>query len=224
MHASCSLLYKLYIALYYLQPMQSSKSSALLALCNTKQLPPGITKEDLADNFNSFFVTNIAKIRNQLENTIVNIGPLPMELVRATSILDSFQLSTPQDVAQVILLSPSKSCESDSIPTDLLKAILPVILNLLTELVSRLLQTWTFPNNLREALVKLLLKIILELLDKNYNPVSNLPFIGKILEWVATNQLMDHIYEHNQMEPFQAAYRSDHSTETALLKVKADIH
>ena len=107
---------------------------------------------------------------------------------------------------------------------DLLKTILPVILNLLTELVNRLLQTRTFPNNLKNAIVKLLLKITLKLIDKNCYPVSNLPFIGQTLELVVTDQLMHHIHEHNLMEPLQATCRPDHSTERTLLKVKADIH
>ena len=34
---------------------------------------------------------------------------------------------------------------------------------------------------------------------------------------------MDHIHTNNLMEPLQSAYKSYHSTETALLKVKADI-
>ena len=204
----------------------------IFRICNPllgrgKDLPlsPGFTNQELGDNFNSFFITNIANIRNQLETTITNMGHLPMEMARATATPDSFQLLTSQDVAQVILSSPSKSCESDPIPTDLLMAILPVILNLFTEFVNRSLQTRTFPNNLREALVKpLLKKINLELIDKNYHPVSNLTFIGKTLEQVVTHQFLDHIHEHNLMEPLQSAYRPDHSTETALLQVKADIH
>ena len=58
---------------------------------------------------------------------------------------------------------------------------------------------------------------------KNYRPVSNLPFIGKLMERCVIDQLIDHIHTNNLMEPLQSAYKSCHSTETALLKVKADI-
>ena len=86
------------------------------------------------------------------------------------------------------------------------------------------LQTGEFPDDLKEALVKLLLKKIpLEPILKNYRPVSNLPFIGKLMERCVIDQLMDHIHTNNLMEPLQSAYKSYHSTETALLKVKADI-
>ena len=56
-----------------------------------------------------------------------------------------------------------------------------------------------------------------------YRPVSKLPFIGKLMERCVIDQLMDHIHANNLMEPLQSAYKSYHSTETALLKVKADI-
>ena len=58
---------------------------------------------------------------------------------------------------------------------------------------------------------------------KNYQPVSNLPFISKILEKVVNNQLENHINSHSLHDEVQSAYRADHSTETALLRVHHDI-
>ena len=70
------------------------------------------------------------------------------------------------------------------------------------------LQTSEFPDDLKEALVKILLKeISLEPILKNYMPVSNLPFIGKLMERCVIDQLMDHIHVNNLTEPLQSAYK-----------------
>ena len=58
---------------------------------------------------------------------------------------------------------------------------------------------------------------------KNYRPVSNLPFISKVLERVVARQLNEHMSRHNLHEPLQSAYKQFHSTETALIKVYNDI-
>ena len=101
---------------------------------------------------------------------------------------------------------------------------MPAIIQLLAKLVNESVQTGEFPDDLNEALVKLLLKkISLEPIFKNYRPVFHLPFIRKLIERCVIDQLMDHIHANNLMESLQSAYKSCHSTETALLKVKADI-
>ena len=48
-------------------------------------------------------------------------------------------------------------------------------------------------------------------------------FVGKLIECVVADQITSHITQHSLMEASQSAYRSHHSTETTLLKVKADI-
>ena len=58
---------------------------------------------------------------------------------------------------------------------------------------------------------------------KNYRPVSNLPFVSKILEKVVNNQLENHINSHSLHDDVQSAYRAYHSTEIALLQVHHDI-
>ena len=53
----------------------------------------------------------------------------------------------------------------------------------------------------------------------NYRPVSNLPFLSKILERIVLDQLIEHCTQHGLYDQQQSAYRSGHSTETALLKI-----
>ena len=44
------------------------------------------------------------------------------------------------------------------------------------------------------------------------------------MECVVAKQLVDHILRHGLDNSYQSAYKSGHSTETALLSIKNDIH
>ena len=58
---------------------------------------------------------------------------------------------------------------------------------------------------------------------KNYRPVSNLSFISKLIEKVVAKQLNEFISLEGLLNVNQSAYKSSHSTETALLKIQNDI-
>ena len=121
--------------------------------------------------------------------------------------------------------SASKSCDLDSIPTNILKALLDILIKPITTIINLSLESGTFPLSFKEAHVTPLLKKSNLPVNnrKNYRPVSNLSFISKIIEKVVSNRLQAHINSNKLNNPMQSAYRKFHSTETALLRVHNDI-
>ena len=57
----------------------------------------------------------------------------------------------------------------------------------------------------------------------NFRPVSNLSYISKIAEKVASIRIQHHMKQHDYHETYQSAYKQFHGTESALLMVFNDI-
>ena len=141
-----------------------------------------------------------------------------------TTTFSQFKCLSQKDVKSLITQSPSKSCTSDPIPTGLLKQCLDELLPTITSLVNESLNTGVFPSQYKIASVTpILKKPNLDLIFKNYRPVSNLEFLSKLMERAAADQLNDYLSSNNLLEVMQSGYRQFHSTETALLKVFDDI-
>ena len=86
------------------------------------------------------------------------------------------------------------------------------------------LKLMTETEDWKNALVHPLLKKAgLKPINKNFRPVSNLQVTSKITEKSVAIQLQDHMTANNLLPALQSAYRQNHSTETALLKVKNDL-
>ena len=87
-------------------------------------------------------------------------------------------------------MSPNKTCSADAIPTWLLKETKEELAPTITEIINVSLSTGEVPSSYKHELVTPLLKkaSLGRNVLKNYRPVSNLPFLSKILEKVVANR------------------------------------
>ena len=114
----------------------------------------------------------------------------------------------------------------DPLPTWLLKQCLPELIPIITSIVNSSLEAGHFPDALKHAQIIPLIKkpgLDCEIL-KNYRPVANLKFLAKTVERACTAQIQQYLSANNLYGKMQSAYyRSNHSTETALLCVYNDL-
>ena len=173
---------------------------------------------------------SIQKIRDTLDaqEDINPLSSVPETIVPENGIsvsMASFQSVTSEEVRKIVLGSPTKSCDLDPIPTWMIKTHLDMLLPAITDIINHSLASGVVPASMKHALVTPLLKK--QSLDpnnaKNYRPVSNLSFLSKVLEKVVAGQLLEHMVTFDLHEPLQSAYRSGHSTETALVRVQNDL-
>jgi hypothetical protein len=160
---------------------------------NRKQaspLPPHDSAETLANHFADAFIGKIEKIR---ENMMSDRDPgrnYPVEEKRYRTELEP---TTIDDLRRIIMTSPVKSYQLDPAPSWLVKNCLEEVLPLLIDIVNLSFQHGQMPGTLKQALIRpLLKKALLELLLKNFRPVSNLTYFSKIIERVAAKCLISH--------------------------------
>ncbi len=106
-----------------------------------------------------------------------------------------------------IIMDSDSSCELDAMSTWMLTLILPHLLPYITALVNCNLsfKTAIMLEEIKHAILcPLLKKRGLELIEKNFRPVSNSTFISKIIEKSATSQYVAYINENKLSEPHQA--------------------
>ena len=135
----------------------------------------------------------------------------------------TFTMLSLRHVKQLIQNSSFESCPLDPMPSTLVSKCEDLFPDP-TKIVNNSLQSGRFPEIWKEALVfPLLKKPGLDIIFKNFRPMSNLSFVSKLIEMAAFNHIHGHLVSINLYPVAQSAYRRNHSTETALLKVVNDI-
>ena len=194
-------------------------SKRLLNFHVDRTLPPHTDARTLANEMGEYFVHKITAIRSELDADASGAASLATPASTCSEFSEFSPLS--EESVRRIAASCAKSCALDPLPLSILTFCLDELLPVIRKIVNLSLQSGVFAEDWKNALVHPFLKKAgLKPINKNFRPVSNLQVTSKITEKSVAIQLQDHMTANNLFPVLQSAYRQNHSTEMALLKVK----
>ena len=145
-------------------------------------------KKDIANKFNEYFINIGPDLAEKIE---VN-NAKQFEEYLTEHIFSRLQFTDVNDteIQNIIQNLPSKiSCGFDNLSLKIIKTIKCDLLSPLTIIINQMLNTGIFPEKLKIAKIKPILKKGENTCFTNYRPISLLPAISKIFERVIYKQL-----------------------------------
>ena len=127
-------------------------------------------------------------------------------------------------IKKIIKSIKSKSSGVDDIGAFFVKLAADYIAQPLAHIINTSFQHRKFPEKWKRAIVRPIPKVKNPTLPTDYRPISLLTVFSKILEKAAAFQIVEYLHRKSLQDPKQSAYRSNHSTTTALLKITDDIY
>ena len=206
--------------LYKLIAKLSSNSSAVI-------YPEHATQNSLANDFASYFLGKVERIRSGLES--IQPAQPSDNFYHSESAISkpnflSFNRVSRLDVDKLISQSSNSSSSLDPIPSRILKQCRDVFLGPISTIINKSLESGLFPKRWKCASVTpLLKKSNLEPELSNYRPISNLSYISKLIEKSVLSQMTPHLNNFETFYKNNSAYKQYHSTETQLLKIYNDL-
>lgn len=159
-------------------------------------MPPN----DLANNFDNFFIQKIEGITKSLD-ALQSTKTLDCEnkgdrcacaadechcAIPVCATLTDFKLLSQDQVAQLMHRAAAKSCPLYPMPTSVVLQVIDVLLHVITLLINLSFEKGHFAKGWSEAHISPLLKRCgLDIVYKNFRPVSNLPYVSKLSERAA---------------------------------------
>jgi len=176
-----------------------------------------VGQNNILNKLNSHFATVGKKLAETCNNPTI---PFDTFLTTPSQINFEFSQVDQEGVEKVIdSLQSKNSCAADGISSKLLKHLKTVISKPITFIINQCLINGIFPDILKIARVKSLFKKGDVHDPNNYRPISILPSISKIFEKIIQKQIVQYFDENNLFFESQYGFRSNHSTELAVLEL-----
>ncbi len=144
-----------------------------------------------SNDFMNFFTDKIDNIRNIIKNVGSMASSTSASFIVPKEKLLCFTTIGREELNKLITASKPTTCLLDPVPTKLLKELLPLAEEPLLNIINSSLSLGHVPKPFELAVIKPLIKK--PQLDPselaNDRPISNLPFMSKILEKVVSAQL-----------------------------------
>lgn len=120
-------------------------------------------------------------------------------------------------------LNNSKALDKDDIQIRPVKYVLESIASVLSYIYNLALESGTFPNDMKEARVRVIHKGGHKNDKNNYRPISVLPTFSKGLEKIISCRVTDFLDKNQTLTASQFGFRKGRSSETALSALKERI-
>ena len=176
----------------------------------------------MAEIQNRYYINKVSEIRRNLSGDQRD----PLSTLRHLMhgrMTSTFNLNpiTPDQVDKIIISHKnSKSSGIDNIDTYILKLAHSQIVPAVCHILNLSIQNLKFPSKWKIAKIVPLYKGKGDKLDpKNYRPVAILPILSKVLERAIFSQVLGYMDSNKYFNPSHHAYRSFHSTTTAMLQM-----
>ena len=185
-------------------------------------LPPTDSLPETVNKFNQYFQDKIIKIRQNFKESPEI--PRESDSNHCKTVLENFQPTTVDEITEVLKDAALKTSSVDPLPAELLKDNLDTVIPYLCTLVNLSLSQGCVDGVKVAHITPLIKDNSLNNAElKNYRPISNLSFVGKLIERIVLRRLNDHLTENNLHIPWQSGYKKSHSTETLLIRIVNDL-
>ena len=191
-----------------------------------QEQPEGYKDQDLAEKFAEFFQEKVERISAEIEEEAKKLGDQVKKLHYPRALnceFKEFSQLSEESIRSLIREMSHKACDLDPLPTSFVTKLLPELSPVITTVVNKSLANGDFPTALKVAQIRPSFKQDDKNDLKNYRPVSNLPFLSKIVEKAVATQLTEYLETNKLLPSIQSAYRKGHSVETATTKILDDL-